>query len=92
MVHQDLTDCLPPQNHSRIAVMEHLEELTRVETLCLRWNLISKIQNLSTLTTLTELDLHDNQASFRETQYWFTRQILYREICYVGEQFKIWGY
>ena len=42
--------------------MENLEVLTRVETLCLRWNMISKIQNVSTLTSLTELDLYDNQA------------------------------
>ena len=50
------------QNHGRIAVMENLEVLTRVETLCLRWNMISKIQNVSTLTSLTELDLYDNQV------------------------------
>ena len=50
------------QNHGRIAVMENLEVLTRVETLCLRWNMISKIQNVATLTSLTELDLYDNQA------------------------------
>ena len=42
--------------------MENLEVLTRVETLCLRWNMISKIQNVATLTSLTELDLYDNQA------------------------------
>ena len=42
--------------------MENLEVLTRVETLCLRWNMISKIQNVSTLTSLTELDLYDNQV------------------------------
>ena len=53
-------NCL--QNHGRIAVMENLEVLTRVETLCLRWNMISKIQNVATLTSLTELDLYDNQA------------------------------
>ena len=53
-------NCL--QNHGRIAVMENMEVLTRVETLCLRWNMISKIQNVATLTSLTELDLYDNQA------------------------------
>jgi hypothetical protein len=38
-------------NHGKIA-----------KTLCLRWNLIKKIENLSMLTTLKELELYDNQV------------------------------
>ena len=53
-------------SHGKIAKIENLEALTRVETLCFRWNLIKKIENLSGLTTLTELDLYDNQLSVIE--------------------------
>ena len=35
----------------------------RVETLCLRQNLIKRIENLQHNATLTELDLYDNQIS-----------------------------
>ena len=49
-------------NHGKIAKIENLEALTCVETLCLRWNLIKQIENLSTLTTLRELELYDNQV------------------------------
>lgn len=31
--------------------------------LYLRWNLIKKIENLDTLTTLEELELYDNQIT-----------------------------
>jgi len=50
-------------SHGRIAKIENLEVLTRIETICLRWNLVKTIENLSTLTTLTELDLYDNQIT-----------------------------
>ncbi|KAL5013509.1 hypothetical protein ScPMuIL_007779 [Solemya velum] len=50
-------------NHSRIAKMENLEQLTKIQYLCLRQNLIKKIECLSTLSTLTELDLYDNQLT-----------------------------
>ncbi|WAR15166.1 PP1R7-like protein, partial [Mya arenaria] len=50
-------------NHGRIAKIENLESLTQVENLCLRQNLITKIDGLSTLTTLVELDLYDNQLT-----------------------------
>lgn len=33
------------------------------QNLCLRQNLITKIEGLSTLTTLVELDLYDNQLT-----------------------------
>ena len=33
-----------------------------MEKLTLRWNLLKKIEGLSTLTTLVELDLYDNQV------------------------------
>ena len=49
-------------NHGKIAKIENLEGLVCVETLCLRWNLIKKIENLSMLTTLKELELYDNQV------------------------------
>jgi Leucine-rich repeat (LRR) protein len=49
-------------NHGRIAKIENLEGLRQVETLCLRWNLIKKIENLSMLTTLKELEFYDNQV------------------------------
>ena len=51
-------------NHCRIAKIEHLEGLKQVETLCLRWNLIKTIENVSMLTTLRELELYDNQVIF----------------------------
>ena len=50
-------------NHSRIGKIENLEVLVRVETLCLRQNLIKRIENLQHNATLTELDLYDNQIS-----------------------------
>jgi len=56
-------------NHGRIAKIENLEGLRQVETLCLRWNLIKKIENLSTLTTLRELELYDNQVCDSSTFY-----------------------
>ena len=37
-------------NHRCIAKIENLESLRCVEALCLRWNLIKKIENLHTLT------------------------------------------
>ena len=33
------------------------------QTLCLRQNLITKIEGLTTLTNLTDLDLYDNQLT-----------------------------
>ena len=54
-------------NHGRIGKIENLEPLTKLETLCLRWNMIKKIENLSTLgSTLTELELYDNQITVLE--------------------------
>ena len=54
-------------NHGRIGKIENLEPLTQLETLCLRWNMIKKIENLSTLgSTLTELELYDNQITVLE--------------------------
>ena len=54
-------------NHGRIAKIENLEPLTQLETLCLRWNMIKKIENLSVLgSTLKELELYDNQISVLE--------------------------
>ncbi len=51
-------------NHERIAVIENLDGLTRLETLCLRWNLVKRIENLDCLAeNLTELDLYDNQIA-----------------------------
>merc|ERR1712037_314139 len=46
--------------HERLGVIEGLEGLHQVECLCLRNNLVRKMENLSMLTTLTELDLYDN--------------------------------
>ena len=43
-------------NHGKIGKIENLENLRNVETMSLRWNLIKKIENLSTLTTLKELE------------------------------------
>ncbi len=49
-------------NHERIGRIENLDGLRCLETLCLRWNLIKRIENLDCLAeTLTELDLYDNQ-------------------------------
>ena len=54
-------------NHGRIGKIENLEPLTQLETLCLRWNMIKKIENLNTLgSTLTELELYDNQITVLE--------------------------
>jgi len=50
-------------NHGKIAKIENLEHLRKVETISLRWNLIKKIENVHTLTTLTELELYDNQIT-----------------------------
>lgn len=47
----------------RITQIANLEHLHRVEVLRLRWNIIKKIENLSSLSfTLVELDLSDNQV------------------------------
>lgn len=40
----------------------HLEQLKKLSSLCLRWNLIKKIENVSALTSLTYLELYDNQV------------------------------
>lgn len=53
-------------NHGKIAKLENLECLHRVEGLYLRWNLIKKIENLQTLVTLRELELYDNQLTVIE--------------------------
>ena len=37
-----------------------------LQTLCLRRNAITKLEGLSTLTTLEELDLYDNQITLIE--------------------------
>ncbi len=51
-------------NHERIGRIENLDGLRRVETVCLRWNLIKRVENLDCLAdTLTELDLYDNQIA-----------------------------
>lgn len=47
----------------RIPKIEGFEFLTHIESLCLRWNLIKRIENLERLVTLTELDLYDNQVA-----------------------------
>uniref|UniRef100_A0A914PVE9 Protein phosphatase 1 regulatory subunit 7 n=1 Tax=Panagrolaimus davidi TaxID=227884 RepID=A0A914PVE9_9BILA len=46
----------------RIKKIEGFEFLHNFENLCLRWNLISKMENLSSLVKLVELDLYDNQV------------------------------
>lgn len=56
----------------RIKKIEGFEFLSQVETLCLRWNLISKIENLASLTRLTELDLYDNQVSFQSQGFYIS--------------------
>lgn len=53
-------------NHHKISIIEDFEPLVCVKYLCLRWNLIKKIENLSTLTTLTKLELSDNQITVIE--------------------------
>ncbi|XP_077292848.1 uncharacterized protein LOC143915901 [Arctopsyche grandis] len=50
-------------NHRRMRKIQDLEPLTKLERLCLRWNLIKKIENLNTLTTLVELEFYDNQIT-----------------------------
>uniref|UniRef100_A0A915EFB6 Uncharacterized protein n=1 Tax=Ditylenchus dipsaci TaxID=166011 RepID=A0A915EFB6_9BILA len=46
---------------TRSKKIEGLDHLKKINSLCFRWNLLSKIENLSNLVTLTELDLYDNQ-------------------------------
>ncbi|EYC28373.1 hypothetical protein Y032_0007g3188 [Ancylostoma ceylanicum] len=46
---------------TRLMRIEGFEFLHKIESLCLRWNLLKKIEGLDTLTTLTYLDLYDNQ-------------------------------
>lgn len=50
-------------NHARIGKIENLEEMTKLERLFLRWNLLKKIENLDHLTGLVELELYDNQIT-----------------------------
>lgn len=50
-------------NHSRITEIQGLEVLQNIRVLGFRNNLIKKIENLNSLTTLVELELYDNQAS-----------------------------
>ena len=48
--------------HARLKVIpEILRQLTKVEVLSLRQNLISDVTPLADLTTLRELDLYDNE-------------------------------
>ena len=48
--------------HARLKVVpEILGQLTKVEVLSLRQNLISDVTPLADLTTLRELDLYDNE-------------------------------
>uniref|UniRef100_UPI0035901D9B protein phosphatase 1 regulatory subunit 7 isoform X2 n=1 Tax=Myxine glutinosa TaxID=7769 RepID=UPI0035901D9B len=47
-------------NHCRIGKIERFETLRNVRVLCLRQNVIKKIENLESLTMLQELDLNDN--------------------------------
>ncbi|VDO27767.1 unnamed protein product [Heligmosomoides polygyrus] len=47
---------------TRLKKIEGFEFLKKIKSLCLRWNLLKKIEGLDTLTTLTELDLYDNQV------------------------------
>jgi hypothetical protein len=75
-------------NHGKIAKIENLEPLKCVETLCLRWNLIKKIENLSTLTTLRELELYDNQVNILQLPsdmpaHLYTSLFLNRNITYI---------
>lgn len=49
-------------NHGRLTEIRGLEELRRIRILGFRNNLIKKIENLHTLTTLVELELYDNQV------------------------------
>lgn len=49
----------------RIKKIAYLEHLKKIEVLRLRWNLITKLENLHCVSaTLTELDLSDNQVFF----------------------------
>ena len=48
--------------HCRLGVISGFDRLKKVEELCLRNNLIKKIEGLSCLaSTLTNLDLYDNR-------------------------------
>jgi len=50
-------------HHKLVRIDERIGQLRCVEVLTLRWNLIKKIENLNTLTSLTELELYDNQLT-----------------------------
>lgn len=51
-------------NHNRLrSIDERIRRLTVVETLTMRWNFIKRIENLSPLVTLRELELYDNQLT-----------------------------
>jgi Leucine-rich repeat (LRR) protein len=47
----------------RIKALDHLEKCTKLKKLLLRRNVIKKIENISHLTQLKELELYDNQLS-----------------------------
>jgi len=48
--------------HSRLKqVPEVLVGMTKIKVLCLRQNLLKDVSALMDLTTLTELDLYDNE-------------------------------
>lgn len=49
-------------NHGRLTEIRGLEELRRIRVLGFRNNLLKKIENLETLTTLVELEFYDNQV------------------------------
>lgn len=52
-------------NYQRIGAIkaEELERMVCLERLFLRWNLIKKIENLETFTSLVELELYGNQLT-----------------------------
>lgn len=46
----------------RMKKIEGMEFMRNLKSLCMRWNLLKKVENLQALTTLVELDLYDNQV------------------------------
>jgi hypothetical protein len=52
----DLTNC-------RLTKIENLEHLVNLKRLCLRQNLIPRLENISTLVHLENFDVYDNQLT-----------------------------
>lgn len=78
-------------NHGRIGKIENLEPLTQLQTLSLRWNLIKKIENLTTLgQTLTELELYDNQIGKLENLDALVNLQFWMCLIIESEKLRIW--